>query len=208
MTSSNRTSADILRSAEDTLATAIQGLEDLIGVPQRKKMSGLRNLVVFGRAVTNVIQNLRSKEPDFDTWYGKYQEEMRRDPLMKFFYELRSKILKEGVLKTSTSVFILQLKFPEDLDRLAPPPPNAKGFFIGDKLGGSGWEVQIPDGSTEKYYVDLPSDIASVSVHFPDAPKYHLGKEIKNTSVPNLAKHYIDYLRRLVAAAKEKFESR
>jgi hypothetical protein len=207
MRDSNRTTTDIIRSAEDTLKTAIEGLEDLDKGPQERKLSGLRNLVVFGRAVTNIIQNLRSKEPDFDTWYEKYQEEMKRDPLMKYFYELRSKILKEGVLKTSTGIFIRQLKIPEDLGRLGPPPPNAKGFFVGDSLGGSGWKVQLPDSSTEKYYVEIPSDIASVSVHFPDAPKYHLGKEIKDTSVPNLAKLYINYLRRLVAAAKEKFES-
>ncbi|OAQ20169.1 hypothetical protein TDIS_1671 [Thermosulfurimonas dismutans] len=124
---------------------------------------------------------------------------------MKYFYKLRSKILKEGLLETSTRIYIRQLQIPEDLTRFGPPPPNAKGFFIGDKLGGSGWEVQLPDGSIEKYYVELPQDIGFVSLHFPDAPKCHLGQEINDTSIPNLAKLYIDYLRHLVMAAKEKF---
>ncbi|MHA1337980.1 MAG: hypothetical protein ACTSPW_19945 [Promethearchaeota archaeon] len=202
-----RHTTNIIRRTEETLKTAKQGLEDLIKGPPERKLSGLRNLVVFGRAVTNVLQNLRSTEPDFDAWYEKYREEMKNDPLMKYFYKLRSKILKKGLLETSTHVYIRQLQTPEDLTRFGPPPPNAKGFFIGDELGGSGWEVQLPDGSIKKYYVELPQDIGFVSLHFPDAPKYHLGQEINDTSIPNLAKLYIDYLRRLVMAAKEKFRS-
>jgi len=59
-----RTTTDIIRSAEETLKTAEQGLEDLIKGPPQRKLSGLRNLIV-GRAVTNILQNLRSIEPDF-----------------------------------------------------------------------------------------------------------------------------------------------
>ena len=114
MPASHRTTTDIIRSAEETLKTAEQGLEDLIKGPPERKLSGLRNLIVFGRAVTNILQNLRSIESDFDAWYERY-------------------------------------RIPEDLTRFGPPPPNAKGFFIGDNLGGSGWEVKLPDGSIEKY---------------------------------------------------------
>ena len=163
----HRTTTDIIRSIEETLKTAEQGLEDLIKGPPKRKLSGLRNLVVFGRAITNVLQNLRSTEPDFNTWYGKYMEEMKNDPLMKYFYDLRTKILKKGLLETSTHTYIKQLRIPEDLTRFDPPPPNAKGFFIGDNLGGSGWEVQLPNDSIVKYYIELPYDIGSVSLHFP-----------------------------------------
>ncbi|HDD44714.1 MAG TPA: hypothetical protein ENG63_07640 [Candidatus Desulfofervidus auxilii] len=68
-------------------------------------------------------------------------------------------------------------------------------------MGGSASRCSI-----EKYYIELPYDIGSVSLHFPNAPKYHLGQEINDTSIPNLAKLYIDYLRRLVTAAKERFK--
>jgi hypothetical protein len=175
-----------------------------VGPPERR-LAGLRNLVVFGRAVTNSLQNLRSTESDFDIWYNKYEVEMKNDSLMKYFYNLRSQILKEGSLETSTWTYIRRLQFPEDLARFGSPPQNAKGFFIGDNLGGSGWEIQLPDGSIEKYYVELPPDIGSTTLYFPDAPKRHLGQEIKDTSIPNLAKMYTDYLRQLVVAAKERF---
>jgi len=42
-----------------------------------------------------------------------------------------------------------------------PQPPGATSFFIGDELGGTGWEVSQPDGSTEKYYIDLPEEIGT-----------------------------------------------
>jgi len=208
MQASYRTTTDIIKNAEETLKTAKQGLKDLIKGPRERKLSGLRNLIVFGRAITNILQNLRSTESDFDTWYERYKEEMRNDQLMKYFYELRSKILKEGLLETSTHTYIKQLRIPEDLAQFGPPPPNARGFFIGDNLGGSGWEIQLPDGSIEKYYAELPSDIGSVSLHFPNAPKYHLGQEIDDTSILNLAKLYVDYLHQLVMAAKERFKLR
>jgi len=208
MPDSHRTTDDIIKSAEETFETAKQGLEELIKGPPERKLSGLKNLIVFGRAITNILQNLRSTESDFDNWYERYKEEMRNDPLMKYFYELRSKILKEGLLETLTRTYIRKLRTPEDLAQFGPPPPNARGFFIGDNLGGSGWEIQLPDGSIEKYYVELPSEIGSVSLYFPDSPKYHLGQEINDTSILNLAKLYVDYLHQLVMAAKERFKLR
>ena len=39
------------------------------------------------------------------------------------------------------------------------PPLGARVFFIGDHLGGSGWEVELPDGSTGNYYVQLPESM-------------------------------------------------
>jgi len=131
---------------------------------------------------------------------------MKSDALMKYFYELRSRILKEGLLEVSTEVYIRRLVFPQDLQRFGPPPPNARGFFIGDNLGGSGWEVQLPDGSLEKFYAELPSDIGSVSLHFPEPPESHLGKEIRDSSIEALSGMYIDYLRGMVQSANKRFE--
>ncbi len=202
------TTEDIIKRVEETLITAEYGLEDLINGPPEKKLVGLRNLVVFGRAVTNVLQNLRSTESDFDEWYTKYQEEMESDPLMRFFYDLRSKILKEGLIKVSTQTYIRKLNIPEDLGRFGPPPPNTIGFFIGDGIGGCGWEVHLPDGSKEKYYVELPPDIGSISLHFPEPPKSHLGQEIKDSNIETLSRMYINYLCQMVESAKKIFKSK
>ncbi len=57
-----RTAEQILKEAEDTLYTAELGLCLMKGRNPKQRMAGLRNLVVFGRAVTNVLQNLRTTE--------------------------------------------------------------------------------------------------------------------------------------------------
>src|SRR5438094_483482 len=174
----DRTSADVLRAARQTLATVEKGLADLASGDPNRRVAGLHNLVVFGRAVTNVLQNLRSSEPDFDAWYGPHRAEMEADPLLKYLYELRTEILKKGILPIGTSMYIHQLRIPEDMARLGPPPPNARGFFIGDNLGGSGWEVELPDGRTEKYYAELPADIGVATMHLPIAPRMRLDQEL------------------------------
>ncbi len=90
------------------------------------------------------------------------------------------------------------------------PPPGAQGFFIGDSLGGSGWEIQLPDGSTEKFYVALPPEIAaniSTALHLPKAPGTHLGQPISDTSMHILLGLYLDYMDRLIREAETEFAS-
>jgi hypothetical protein len=170
------------------------------------KLCGLRNLVVFGRAITFVLQNLRSTESEFEEWYTNYREQMESDPLMVYFKNIRNELEKEGSLRLSVRTYIKSFNYPQDIARFGPPPLNAKAFFMGDHLGGSGWEVVLPDGSTRKYYINLPSDIGTVSLHFPQSPKYHLGKRIEDNSIETMSRAYLNYLNMLVREAKEKFE--
>jgi hypothetical protein len=167
-----RTADAILRAAEDTLRTAEQGLSDVVNGPPERRLAGLRNAVVFGRAVTNVLENLRGVDPAFDAWYKPVAAAISDDPLMRFFYKLRSEILKKGSLGVAGSVSIHNLNLPEDVRRFGAPPPNACGFFAGDAAGGVGWNIRLPDGSIEKYYVDLPADIGRIEALFVDAPKH------------------------------------
>lgn len=159
---------------------------------------------MFGRAFTNVLQGLRSTESGFENWYKEYVYEMKSDPLMRHFHGLRSVILKEGVLETSVVARIKRL-FPGDIARFGPPPPFAKAFFIGDELGGTGWEIELPDGTKAKYYVELPSDIGTVTLRFPSPPDRHLGKKIDDPAVENLSNLYLGYLSRMLEDAKQKF---
>jgi hypothetical protein len=204
----NSKTIDILKRAEDTLDTAKLGLRLLTGEAPENRFPGLRNVVVFGRAVTNVLQNLRSIEPGFNDWYECHKAEMKTDDLMRYFYSLRSEILKKGILNVSTQFHIHSLRLPEDMARFGPPPANARGFFIGDNLGGSGWEVELPDGSTEKYYVQFPREMVSTSFHFPDSPTSHFGRELRESRIEVLSKMYIDYLQQLIQSAKQRFISR
>jgi hypothetical protein len=199
-----KTTNEILKRCDETLATARFGLEDIKSSPERR-LAGLRNLVVFGRAVTNVLQNLRSTEQNFDDWYRPFQEMMENDPLMKYFYRLRTEILKQGNLKTGSYAHIKNFNFPRDLQKMGPPPPNAKSLFIGDQLGGSGWEVIMDDGSVMKYYVELPSEIGQAGLQLPEAPDEHLGNKIGNKDIEHLGALFLNYLERLMEQAKSKF---
>ena len=195
-----RTTQTILREAEDTLFTAQLGLELVKGKEPKARIAGLRNLVVFGRAVTNVLQNLRSTVGDsFDQWYQPKVEEMANDQVLKYFYKLRSQILKQGTVTTSSSMFLSGN--PMTLMQRYQAPPGAKGFFMGDNLGGCGWEVEIDEGVTEKYYVDVPENIEGldmkIDVHLLDAPA-----ELKERNIQELGEHYMRYLSELVKEAK------
>ena len=95
---SERTVASVLDDAAQTLQTAEWGLADLTGADPRRRMSGLRNLVVFGRAITNVLQNLRTVVgvQAFNEWYEPLQEVMREDELLKYFMSCGRRYLRKA----------------------------------------------------------------------------------------------------------------
>lgn len=205
--SGGREAADVLGKAKEILETARQGLDDLLGDDPTRRMLGIRNVAVFGRSVTFVLQNLRSVDADaFNRWYAPKQEAMRADPLLKYFVSLRNEILKEGGPTATSSLYIEHMNTSDLAPLMAHPPPGAKGFFVGDVLGGSGWEVELPDGSLEKYYVQLPGAVKMQSwLHFPDPPEQHLGEPLADTSLQNLGRLYIAYLSSLVDEAESEF---
>lgn len=124
-------------------------------------MTGLWNVAVFGRSVTFVLQTLRSAVggETFDRWYLPQVEKMQSDALFVYFRDLRNEILKEGGPAATASIYIEHLELDDLQSLMANPPPGATEFFVGDSLGGSGWVVAMPDGSTEKFYVRLPASV-------------------------------------------------
>lgn len=93
MSEHESTTESTIARLEQTLETARFGLDSLRTQTGAGKLAGLRNLIVFGRAVTNVLQTLRGTEPAFDEWYKPRRDEMASDPLLKYFYTLRSQVL-------------------------------------------------------------------------------------------------------------------
>jgi hypothetical protein len=194
---------EILKRTCDTLEAAEIGLSVLRAATEpRQRIAGLRNVVVFGRAVTNVLQNLRSTETGFDEWYQPYVEKMESDPISRYLYGLRTRILKEGDLPLGIS-----LEFTGDpmaVMRRFPKPPNAKQFFIGDRIGGTGWIVELPNGEQERFYVALPPEMPGirldVTLSFADAPQ-----EFSGVPVGDVCSQYIALLRTMVTDARRRF---
>lgn len=193
----------ILTDARSLLKTAKHGLELIKSQNPNYLPIGVRNVLTFGREVTRILQRLRSHESEFDEWYSVNVEKMENDPLLKYLYRLRNDVLKEGKMPVSSAVYVKYF----DMTMLAqiPKPPNASGFFIGDKYGGSGWHIKLPDGTTEKFYINLPWDIVEASVHFRDMPEKHLGKNIRGMSIEQVCELYIEYLERMINDATNRF---
>jgi hypothetical protein len=195
----------VLQRVDETLQTAKHGYEDLVGSNRSRRFTGLRNLIVFGRSVTFVLQNLKSVvgEQAFEQWYLPKREEMKADPLMKYFVTARNEILKQGKVNVRTSAYIHQFS-PLQIDKFGPPPAGAKRFFIGDQAGGTGWEVELLDGSVEKYYVELPASIGEVKQHFADILEV-TAPELKGKSVEDFCLLYLTKLESLVDDARMQF---
>lgn len=198
----------ILQRCRQTLRLARMGAQAVESGSAEEVDAGLCNVMVWGRAVTNVLQNLRSTEQSYDEWYKPIVDEMRADPLLRFCYEWRTPILKEGRHPSvmNAGAHIRHLNSAEIMRRFPPPAGvNVKGFFVGDPQGGSGWLIVLPNGTEEKYYVCLPADMGMVSVVMSDAPMIHLGQPISDRSPTTYCRVYLDYFERLIDAAEKRF---
>jgi hypothetical protein len=193
---------EILQSTRDTLEVARQGLSDARSKDPRRRVAGIRNVVVWGRATTEALRRLKRTEPGYQAWWKEHSARMQNDPLMKFFYELRNVILHEAKLPTGYHVAV-NMRVLEYIDTLTPPK-GAQGFFIGDRLGGSGWVVDLPDGSTETFYVELPDDGpglgTKVTLTFGNVPGI-----FKSRSVVDLCEQFLNQIEFIVDDAHVKF---
>jgi hypothetical protein len=204
-----RSKTDVLRRTRDLLGHAQRGLSEIRGIDPTARPMGMHNVAIYGRSVTLVLQTLRTIDRDaFDAWYAPFQAEMTDDPLFRYFTRLRNEVLKEGPPETSMTLYMENLT-SEVMARLkANPPPGAQSFFIGDRVGGSGWEVELPDGSVETVYTQLPPDLPiEISLRLPDPPERHLEVALVDPSLEDLARLYVDYLTKLVDEAEGHFGS-
>jgi hypothetical protein len=197
-----RTSKEILRDSVEILRTAKFGMSLVNSADPGERRIGIRNVIVFGRSVTIAVQNLRSVETAFEEWYEPWVTRMKADPVMGYLKTVRNEILKEGNLRTS-----LHMSGSFNSTALQPlmkdPPPGAKGFFVGDPSGGSGWEVAMPNGEIEKYYISLnniPGIDLTMRLHFAGAPE-----ELQNKTIAELCEHYLDELTMFVEDANTRF---
>lgn len=209
MNDSSKTKETILRNAKSIIQNMYYELNEMNNPRNKLKMATLMNFITHGRTVTFIVQNLKSVVPNFDDWYTKYQDEMRSDPLMSYFKNARNEIEKEGIIRASSGIHVKSMRFPEDLAKFQTPPEEyksyVKGFFMCDQLGGSGWEIILPDGTEMKHYIELPEDSFTTNIALKDLPKTHLGRSIEGLTTQEICKLYVDYLRNIVILAKRQF---
>ena len=194
-----------IKRAQQVLDTAYFGLKTLKSGDPAEKSAGLRNVLVFGRSVTFVIQNLRSivGESKFNSWYEPHQNQMRADPLMRYFVDARNNLEKQGRLDVAVSGTIHSFS-GSDFAKIEKPPFDATSFFMGDQNGGSGWEMDLGGGETIKYYVSIPKSVGEFRQVFHSLPD-NIPDELRSLSVDELCEIYLGKLSSLLAAVKKKF---
>lgn len=201
-----RSREQIIANTREMLGMAQAGYADATSADPRRRRPGIMNLFTYGRSVTMAMQTMKSLDADFAEWWRPYQEKMASGPLMCYFNTARTDVLHEGSLTVTTSTYIAHLdsSMINELNRHAPP--GTVGTFFGEgATGGNGWEVRMPDGSTQKVYFSLPDSFGVQStLHLPDPPDQHDDQPITDTSVANLGRLYLTTLGRYV----EEFEAR
>lgn len=187
--------AELVESAEDMFRLAEQGLQWMEADAKDKRLAGLRNALVFGRACMLGLSALRRRHPGFDDWYEQNWAGMRDDPAMKRLETVRQLVMREvkpGEIVTDLMVRSAGRGF-------GAPPKGARAFFTGDRLGGTGWEIVMPGGSVEKYYVAVSDSIRPEDFGFRDE-----GTPEEACLEPIVTK-YVAHLREMLRSAREYF---
>jgi hypothetical protein len=71
--------------------------------PERFRVA-IHTVIQSLRTVSFILQNRKDDIPDFDVWYGGWQERLRGDPLMRWMVDARNKIEKQGDLELHSLV--------------------------------------------------------------------------------------------------------
>lgn len=205
MSGVKRTKAEVWKRAFEMLRMAEYAAADTAGADPTKWRAGAMNVAVYGRAVTGMVEGLRPIEAGFDDWFKPRTAEMNKDPLMRFFYVLRSSVLKEGDLPTTVTTDVNHLDSKIMSTLMNDAPAGTEELFFGDELGGNGWKVRLPDGSMTKVYFKIPEEVLTSQVNFENPPTEHNGQPITDHSVANLCRLYVRALRRFLNDAIKHF---
>lgn len=193
---------DVLRRARGILRRIDLAFDLFPDYPDRERqVAAMHNVVMLGRTVTFTLQNMQHSAPGFSAWYGPWQAEMKEDPLLRYFKDLRNQIEKQGREGASVSTHVHSFTVKD----LPPAPPNAVNFFMGDQNGGDGWRVRAEDGRIEKIYVKLPQSMVTTVLGFDELPEKHLGRRIGDQTLKGVCRLYRGYLERIVTSAETTF---
>lgn len=192
-----------LSNASEAIRNMKFSLDNYKQSNNHNKIIHLRNFITTGRSVTFIIQNLKNKvgKDKFNDWYIPWQEKMSGDDVLKTFITIRNEIEKQGKLDTALNIIIEHLNSKDLQPLMENPPPFAKGFFIGDQLGGSGWEINYGNGVTEILYVELPEKI-KVSLDFEIKKLVYLEN---NKSTLEMLNYYYAYMFTIYTDAQKNF---
>lgn len=173
-------SATRLQEAETLLALVEGGLKQVTEGPADRRVPGVRNVLVFGAAFATAMRAVASSDRLFASWFDL------QGPV-EGVEELRRLLTAEPKARRDYT----QVQLASAGKDFGPRPANARAFFSGDRIGGAGWEIDLPGGRVEKYYVVLADELPS---------GYSFTGSARN--VETLARRYVAQLREMLRHAR------
>jgi hypothetical protein len=169
---------EYLHRTREVLDTAFQGYFVLKDHASRRT-AGFRNVVVFGAHVRRVLESLPSDGGEFDKWY------------------------KREAAGVDSKARVVGFNYPQDVPKLGKRPANARELFIGDELGGVGWEVELMPGVVEKYYAILPAAYGTVEEFLSFTAVVQTSKDPRPLDAVKVSEQFITTLEKVLRGADQ-----
>lgn len=186
----------------EALDTAFQGYFVLKDHASRR-MAGFRNVIVFGNSVRKVLEGLPSDGGEFDKWYKPIRKEFKSSVLMRLFEQLHGEIRKRESARLDHKSRVVGFNYPADVPKLGKRPAHARELFMGDDLGGVGWEVEVLPGTVEKYYAILPAAYGTVEEFLSFTAVAQTSKDPRTLDPVKVSEQFITTLEKVLRGAEQ-----
>jgi hypothetical protein len=181
-----KTAKQVLDNLKAHLELCNLGLKDLLSDNQNYTNLGLRNLTMHGVTFAFELQYLKNTEPAL---YEEIEAEMDTSELCGYFSDLSIELEKQQAVRpkgNTNDSFTVEM-----FNRLSQPEvAQVIGFFIGDILGGYGWDIALPDGQKDKFYLELPMK----HINMEALTTIPAGSSLEGKTIQELGKMYFNYL--------------
>ena len=193
---------EYLSRTRAVLDTAFQGYFVLKDQPSRRS-AGFRNVIVFGAHVRKVLETLPSDGGEFDKWYKPIRKEFKSSVLMKLFEQLLEQIRKRDAAGVDSKARVVGFNYPADVPKLGKRPANARELFMGDELGGVGWDVELLPGVVEKYYAILPAAYGTVEEFLSFTAVVQTSRDPRPIDAVKVSEQFITTLEKVLRGADQ-----
>ncbi len=194
---------EYLQRTREALDTAFQAYFVLKDKHPVRRAAGFRNVIVFGNLVRGVLEALPSDGGEFDRWFKPIRKEFKSSLLMKLFVQLLAEIRKREASRIGKGARVVGFNYPADVPKLGKRPAHARELFMGDDIGGIGWEVEVLPGSIEKYYAILPASYGTVDEFLSFTAVAQTSNDPRSLDPIKVSEQYITTLEKVLRGAEQ-----
>lgn len=202
----------ILAEIYQQMALIKAALDDLLNNSKNpgKTQASLTNIIIWGNGVINSMKNIRQffDQAEFNKWFEPIAIEIKTDPLLIYFTGAWKDLQDNRELPVRGRLRIKSLDLTKFQKYMVNPPSNAKGFFMVDCFGGSGWEIETASGNIEKFYVEIGEEIMREIKMTPISSvqvSSHKNQKIDN-NINEMCRLFYIYLQNVVTSANTVIE--